>query len=120
MDKALTLAALLGLTAGPASALAYACLYTTECLETEACQDTAFDLWVEVADDFSSATLSSVTGDVQTTAYNAQFLSYFAGYANRTMHVVSVSGQGESRYSIQNGSGDTILSITYHGTCEPV
>ena len=117
MDKALTLAALLGLTAGPASALAYACTYTTECYETDACQETAYELSLDVADDFSSATLSSVAGDVEATAYNAQFLSYFAGYANRAMHVVSVFGGGESRYSFQSGAGDEIMAITYHGTC---
>lgn len=104
--------------AGPASALSYACSYTTECIDTEGCQDTAYDLTIDVADDYSSAVISSVSGDVESVAYNAQFLSYYAGYASNTMHVVSVYMRGESRYSVQTPAGEAMMAITYLGRCE--
>lgn len=106
--------------AGPASALSYACSYTTECIDTEGCQDTAYDLTIAVADDYASAMLSSVSGDVETMAYNAQALSYYAGYASSTMHVVSVYMGGESRYSVQTPAGEEMMAITYLGQCELV
>ena len=120
MDRTLKAAAVvIGLAlAGPASAFSYACTYTTECIDAEGCQETAYDLTIDVAEDNSSAVLSSVSGDIDTIAYNAQFLSYYAGYASNTMHVVSVYMRGESRYSVQTPAGEAMMAITYLGQCE--
>ncbi len=118
MDSTLRLALPVILFAGPAVAGGYACTYTLECIEAEACQETAYEVTLDVADDYATALLSSVSGDVETTAYNVQGLSYFAGYANSAMHLVSVHGTGPSRYSFQTAT-DTVMVITYLGTCEP-
>ena len=118
MDRSIKYALVACILAGPAAGLSYECRYTTECFETDACQETAFDLTLDVSGDFSSATLSTVSGDVETLAYNAQFLSYYTGYADRAMHMVSVLNAGESRYSFQTGAGDSLLSVTYFGSCE--
>lgn len=118
MDGSLRLAILFSVLAGPVSALGYNCNYTIECFEAEGCQETAYEITLDVADDYATATLSSVSGDLETTAYNAQGLSYYAGYANYAMHMVSVFQGGESRYSFQTAASGTLMVVTYLGTCE--
>ena len=102
----------------PGSALGYECLYTTECFEAEACQDTAFEMSVVPSDDYASATVTSVNGEFKATAYNFQGMSSYAGFTSSTLHLISISGRGASRYSVQTGDENGVTVITYQGACK--
>ncbi|WP_371171130.1 hypothetical protein [Aliiroseovarius sp. 2305UL8-7] len=110
MKHLLTATAISVLPALPA--MAQTCTFTTECYETEACQDTQFSLTARLDDaklvtDFGDLVVVGVKSDAPLTAIFAS--------GEGSEYLLSRNGD-TARFTAHSNEGPA--SITYLGTCE--
>ena len=101
----------------PTATLAVECSFVTECYEADACYETAYDLTLTPSDDYATATVETIAGNFEATAYNFQGMSSYAGSTSSTLHLITYSASGAARYAVHTGDENGVTMITYHGTC---
>ncbi|TCP40969.1 hypothetical protein [Rhodovulum marinum] len=98
------------------------CSFVQECYETEPCADTDFALSVEgrvgglgAGVMLARATLSSVSGDVDTFGTRGAGALFLQGGDGAVRHYLAVAGSA-ARYTVHLAAGPA--SVSYFGTCE--
>ncbi|MGC9419262.1 MAG: hypothetical protein ACP5EN_09875 [Rhodovulum sp.] len=98
------------------------CSFVQECYETAPCADTDFALSVEgrvgglgAGTVLARATLSSVSGDVDTFGTRGAGTLFLQGGDGGARHYLAVAG-GAARYTVHLAAGPA--SVSYFGTCE--
>jgi len=101
---------------------ALACSFARECVETEPCADTDFELSVAgrlgglgAGVVLARATLGTVAGDVDTFGTRGGDTLFLQGGDAGSRHYLTVTG-GAARYTVHMGQGPAV--IRYFGTCE--
>lgn len=100
------------------SAWSLTCQMTSECYETEACNDTtfAFDMRLidgaaEVTTDYETYLLSPISG-----ANENENVQSYLGRTSGAVHLLSLIDGKEARYALHMTDG--LAQITYAGACE--
>jgi hypothetical protein len=133
---ALTLAtALPGLALAETGLQEITCRFTTECIGTDGCQDTDYQMTIRYVPDpntyvpadpetappdIFTVEVSDVTGDFKAApitdgSFGARLFGFTAFNAERTQRLLTMSG-GTGRYSVH--MVDEGLALYYEGTCE--
>ncbi|MEL6608985.1 MAG: hypothetical protein AAFO93_08745 [Pseudomonadota bacterium] len=100
-----------GLLFGALPALASeTCTFTTECFESEACAETAFEMSIE------GDTLITDAETIPVTSGGSATKGVFVGYTASAFHVLTREIDGEARYSTHIFDG--MMMVNYLGTCE--
>ncbi len=108
-QRRLWLAFIFGLGTGPA--LALQCTFTTECFETDSCQDTEFS----VSLDFPNHTFSTDFGDLDVVAISKtpSLLTVFAN-GEGANYMLTVA-EADARFATHMTDGP--MMVSYQGTC---
>jgi hypothetical protein len=106
----------------PASALAepWACSFTVECVASETCGESAFEVELIAADHEGALFLSTITGDSPVTRltgrrHPARHLCRAGG--NGLAELVTVETDGTALMTVHIFDGSA-MAVTYFGTCE--
>jgi hypothetical protein len=108
------------LAAAPALAEPWACTFTVECLATEGCDASAFDVQVIAADHAGDLFLSSVTGDSPVTRLTAdgEMPATYASAGRRGIaELLTIETDRTAILTVHMFDGGA-AAITYFGTCE--
>jgi hypothetical protein len=106
----------------PASALAepWACSFTVECVASETCGESAFEVELIAADHEGALFLSTVTGDSPVTRLTAEGTlpaTYASAGGNGLAELVTVETDGTALMTVHIFDGSA-MAVTYFGTCE--
>jgi hypothetical protein len=106
----------------PASALAepWACSFTVECVASETCGESAFEVELIAADHEGALFLSTVTGDSPVTRLTAEGTlpaTYGSAGGNGLAELLTVETDGTALMSVHIFDGSA-MAVTYFGTCE--
>jgi len=98
----------------------WACSFTVECVASEPCGESAFEVEVIAADHAEELFLSTVTGDsrvTRLTATGALPATYASAGAAGLAELLTVEADGTALMSVHVFDGSA-MAVTYFGTCE--
>jgi hypothetical protein len=104
----------------PALAEPWDCSFTVECVASEACGESAFEVQVIAADHAGDLFLSTVTGDSRVTRLtetDALPATYASAGRDGLAELLTVETDGTAMMSVHIFDG-AAMAVTYFGTCE--
>jgi hypothetical protein len=108
------------LLALPAQAEPWACTFTVECIASEACGESAFEVEVIAADHADELFLSTVTGDSLLTRLTAEGelpATYASAGRDGLAELLTVEADRTALMTLHVFDGSA-AAVTYFGTCE--
>jgi hypothetical protein len=116
--KNLCIVIVLAMPAAPALANDLQCKFTTECLDTEACQDTLFEVTFGALDD--RFLMSGMAGERAFVLLSDEdgHRAFVSDASNGAVGLMTLLSDGTATYS-EVGLFDGGYAVRYHGVCAP-